>query len=239
MKRFLVLLVAAMLMAPFAAKASDIEEFELGGTAPTMSKEGMPSAGAETVKPAAAQKKLPAKTVAMEPKKGSEAKPAAKAKDSSEEPVRYSSSALYDGREGHFRVGLVGPGFGVANRGMGPMMTMGLDGEYFFWEHLSAGMRIEVATKFKDTTILSFVPQARYVFDFDSHPRWSAYVQGGVGLALINGKHPAADIVIPGGGFSWQWTQRWSVGAESNFHILARSEVVVEWTIAPTFRYQF
>ncbi|MFH1829690.1 MAG: hypothetical protein ABH871_02785 [Pseudomonadota bacterium] len=150
-----------------------------------------------------------------------------------------SSSTFLSDRKGRFRVGLVGPGYAVANKGAGSMMAMGVEGEYFFWDKLSAGMRIEVATDFDDITLLSFVPRARYVFDLTNHPRWSIYVQGGVGLALYNAKHAAADIAIPGGGFWWQWTDNWSVGADASMHILVRSTTAVGFTIGPAIRYQF
>jgi hypothetical protein len=160
-------------------------------------------------------------------------------KETAEPEKRQSASVFLDGRKGHFRVGFIGPGYAVANKGAGSMMTVGGEGEYFFWEKLSAVMRIEVATDFDDITILSFVPRARYVFDLSSHPRWSVYVQGGVGLALYDGAHAAADIAIPGGGFWWQWTDRWSVGADTSVHIFARSDTAVGFTIAPAIRYQF
>lgn len=152
---------------------------------------------------------------------------------------RVSRSMSFGSREGSFRAGIVGPGYAVANRGAGSMMHIGPEGEYFFWERLSAVMRIWVATDFDDITILSFLPMARYVFDLADHPRWSLYVQGGVGLALYQGKHAAADIAIPGGGFWWQWTERWSVGADTALHILARSDTAVGFTISPAIRYQF
>lgn len=142
-------------------------------------------------------------------------------------------------RKGHFRFGLIGPGYAVANKGAGSMMSMGVEGEYFFWDKLSAVMRIEMATDFDDITILSFVPRARYVFDLASHPRWALYVQGGVGLALWNGDHAAVDIAIPGGGFWWQWTDNWSIGADASAHFFVRSNTAIGFTIGPAIRYQF
>lgn len=151
-----------------------------------------------------------------------------------------SSGGSYMGdRKGRFRVGLIAPGYAVANKGAGSMMSMGLEGEYFFWDKLSAAMRIEVATDFDDITILSFVPRARYVFDLASHPRWAIYIQGGVGLALWDGDHAAADIAIPGGGFWWQWTDNWSVGADTSMHIYVRSNTAIGFNIGPAIRYQF
>ncbi len=150
-----------------------------------------------------------------------------------------ASDVMVDGRKGNFRVGLVGPGFAVANRGIGPMMNMGVEGEYFFFERLSAGMQIDVATEFDDFAILSFLPYARYVFDLDSHPRWSFYVQAGVGPALINGDSFAADIAIPGGGFWWQWTEKLSVGADAWFHVFVRDNTAVGFSLSPAIRYQF
>jgi hypothetical protein len=150
-------------------------------------------------------------------------------------------SPLY--REKSFRAGLVGPGIYAGNKSINVMMGVGAEAEYFFFERLSAGLRIQVATDFKSNndpnTILSFVPQARYFFDFASHPRWSVYVQGGAGVALIDGMHAAADIAIPGGGFCWQYNQRFSIGFEATLHVLARSTVAFAAFAGPTFRYQF
>ncbi len=153
--------------------------------------------------------------------------------------ARTRSSSLMGGRKGAFRVGLIGPGYAVANKGAGSMISMGAEGEYFFWDKLSAVMRIEVDTDFDDITILSFVPRARYVFDIANYPRWAIYVQGGVGLALWNGDHAAADIAIPGGGFWWQWTDNWSVGADTSMHIYVRSNTAIGFNIGPAIRYQF
>ena len=154
-------------------------------------------------------------------------------------PQERSSGSFFKTREGHFRLGVVGPGYAWANKGAGSMMNIGVEGEYFFWEKLSALMRVWMATDFTDITILGFLPMARYVFDFASHPRWSLYVQGGVGLALYNAESAAADIAIPGVGFWWQWTERLSLGAETQLHILARSNVAIGFTVAPAIRYQF
>jgi len=150
-----------------------------------------------------------------------------------------SSNVLLNDRQGRFRAGLIGPGFAAANRGPGAMMTVGLEGEYFFYERLSAGMQMGVATEFKDYAILNFLPFARYTFDLHEYPRWALYVQAGVGIALYNGKHAAADIAIPGGGFWWQWTDNLSVGADAWFHIFARSNTAVGFAIAPAIRWQF
>lgn len=145
------------------------------------------------------------------------------------------------GREKRVRVGFIAPGIGVFSQGYGAAMVTGLEGEYFFFERLSAGMRFEVATKFEQPTWISIVPRARYIFDFDRHPRFAAYVQAGVGAAISAGNETlaAADIAIPGGGFWWQWTERFSVGADTNLHILARSQVAVGWTLTPTIHYIF
>jgi len=146
-------------------------------------------------------------------------------------------------REGAFRAGIVGPGIYAGNKSIDAMMGIGAEGEYFFFENLSGGLHINLATDFKSdpspNTILSFVPQARYVFDFDRHPRWSAYVQAGIGIALIDGAHVAADIAIPGGGVWWQWDEKFSVGFEISLHVLARGETAVAFFAGPAFRYQF
>lgn len=263
-KRLIVVLVAAMLAVPCIAKASDIEEFELdnGSTNSTkMSTEAMPKASvakpssnitttapaaAKKAKPAAtattmpAPKKTTAQTVAVKP--ANEKKAAAKKAQPASSPKpaeHYSSSALYNGREHRFQVSLVGPGFGVISNGVGPLMTIGAEGEYYFWEHLSVDFRIEAFTEFKNS-IMSIMPRLRYVYDFDSHPRWSVYGQGGVGLGLYNGKHAAADISIAGGGVSWKWTDHWSVSGETNIHIFAGyGDTSFGWTIGPAFRYLF
>lgn len=215
MKRFACMILAVSIMMPLFAEARGIEENEVGA---------YESGG---TKVAVATKKKDA-SIEEAPDAGSP-KPAA----------RRSSDVMVDGRKGNFRVGLVGPGFAVANRGIGPMMNMGVEGEYFFFERLSAGMQIDVATEFDDFAILSFLPYARYVFDLDSHPRWSFYVQAGVGPALINGDSFAADIAIPGGGFWWQWTEKLSVGADAWFHIFVRDNTAVGFSLSPAIRYQF
>lgn len=147
------------------------------------------------------------------------------------------------GREGKFRVGFVGPGIGVANKGVGALATFGAEGEYFFFEKLSAGMRAEVATHFSNATIVSFAPRARYVFDFENWPRWAVYAQAGAGIALYNfagSNYAAADIAVPGGGLWWQWTNKWSLGADTSLHIFIRSgATAVGFNFAPTIRYLF
>lgn len=161
-----------------------------------------------------------------------------------EETTYYNPSPQYNPyRKGAFRLGVVAPGIYAGNKTIDAMMSAGLEGEYFFFEKLSAGLRVEAATDF-DTdpganVILSFVPRARYVFDLDSHPRWAIYVQAGAGIALIDGDTVAADIAIPGGGFWWNWTDRWSVGADASLHILARSTTAVSFCLSPALRYQF
>ncbi|MBN1282357.1 MAG: hypothetical protein JXA24_01115 [Proteobacteria bacterium] len=214
MRRIVIALVFIAVVVPSAALARGIEESEVG---------------------AYESKKT---EVAVAPKKRAE--PVA---EEYGPPVPETSQrgkqVMIDGRKGSFRLGIVGPGFAVANRGIGPMMNMGVEGEYFFFERLSVGMQIDVATEFDDYAILSFLPYARYVFDLNSHPRWSLYVQAGVGPALINGDSFAADIAIPGGGFWWQWTERLSVGADAWFHVFVRDRTAVGFSISPAVRYQF
>ncbi|HPQ80262.1 MAG TPA: hypothetical protein PLZ86_00870 [bacterium] len=167
--------------------------------------------------------------------------------DETEKPAAASVSApppytpTAEGRAKSFQVGFVGPGFAYVTRGYGPAMTFGLEGDYYFYERLSAGVRFEMETKFKSPTIISFVPHARYVFDFDDHPRWAVYAQAGVGVAISagNGSYAACDIAIPAGGFWWQWKENWSLGAETGLHIYARSNVAVGWNISPAIRYTF
>jgi hypothetical protein len=147
------------------------------------------------------------------------------------------------GRKGSFQVGFIGPGIYVGNKSIDAMMSAGLEGEYFFLEKLSAGLRAEIATDFHADpgvdTILSFVPRVRYVFDIRNHPRWKVYAQGGVGLALLDGSHAAADIAIPGGGFWYQWRDGWSFGADTSMHILVRSTTAIAFCFSPAVRYEF
>ncbi|MBT3181922.1 MAG: hypothetical protein HN337_05365 [Deltaproteobacteria bacterium] len=146
-------------------------------------------------------------------------------------------------REGSFRAGLVGPGVYAGNKNINVMMGLGVEGEYFFFEQFSAGLRINLATDFKSdnnpNTIVSFVPQARYVFDLESAPRWSFYVQAGAGIALVDGGNIAADIAIPGGGFWWQYNDSMSFGFDASLHLLVRSNMMVSFFAGPAFRYQF
>lgn len=146
-------------------------------------------------------------------------------------------------REGSFRGGLIGPGFYYGNKSIGSMMGIGLEGEYFFLENLSAGLHAQIATDFKSNSginsVLSFIPQARYYFDFDNHPRISAFVQAGIGYGLLDGKHSVADIAIPGGGIEWLYNANFAIGFEASLHILARSNTAISVFAGPTFRYQF
>lgn len=153
----------------------------------------------------------------------------------------FSSGPNTSGRYHRFRAGIVGPGYGYVNRGVNSVMTIGAEGEYFFYERLAANFRIETATKFKSPTIIMFTPRARYVFDLDKHPRLAVYAQAGVGLALSvgGGTYASADIALPGGGFWWQWNDRWSVGADTSLHIFVRSTTAVGFNIAPAVRYLF
>lgn len=232
MKKVVGIAVALALLIPAFAHARDIEEYEVGSVNTGTTKKAATAAPA-TKTTAPATKAAPTtgtptgKTTKM-----------ASSKESYAPPARHHS---YSGsREGSFRLGFVGPGLGVASHGYGAFMTMGLEGEYFITNPLSVGLRMEVGTKFENPTLISFVPRVRYTFDFSS-PRWSAYVQGGVGvnIATGGGTYAMADIAIPGGGFSWQWTENWSVGADASLHIFVQDFTAVGFTIGPTFRYQF
>ncbi len=176
-------------------------------------------------------------------KKGGEA-PAAEVAAETKEPMadRYLRDTR-TGREGRFRAGLVAPGLYAGNKSIDLMATFGIEGEYFFFDRLSAGLRMLFATDFKKdakpNAILSFIPQARYVFDVGSADRWAIYVQGGVGVTLLDGDTVAADIMIPGGGFWWKWTERWSVGADCALHVLARSNTAIAFHVSPALRYTF
>jgi len=146
-------------------------------------------------------------------------------------------------RERTFQLGLVGPGIYYGNKTIDAMIGMGLEGEYYFFEHLAAGMRVMFSTDFhrdsKINSVVSFVPYAKYVFDFENHPRWSAYVQAGVGVSLLDGGHASADIAIPSGGILWHWNQGFSIGFDASLHILARSSSAVAFFAGPVVRYQF
>ena len=218
MNRIACIVLALAIIVPASVQAKAIQENDVGAY----------ESGGEKIAVAPKKKDAPAEGV------GSAETPPA-----GPPHVEKRSEIMLDGRKGSFRVGAIGPGFAVANRGIGAMMNLGIEGEYFFFERLSAGMQIDLATEFDDYAILSFLPYARYVFDLNSHPRWSFYVQAGVGPALVNGDHVAADIAIPGGGFWWQWTEKLSVGADAWFHIFVRDNTAVGFTISPAIRYQF
>jgi hypothetical protein len=219
MKFFWCVLIAVVVMLPSFVRASEVSESDIDKVILT--------------------EKGGSGTVVHERKKAGRGDAGAEETTTTFSEKRSQRTLHFGSRQGHFRAGLVGPGYAVANKGAGSMMHIAPEGEYFFWEKLSAVMRIWVATDFDDITILSFLPMVRYVFDLASSPRWSLYVQGGVGLALYQGEHAAADIAIPGGGFWWQWTDRWSIGADMGLHILARDQTAVGFTVSPAIRYQF
>lgn len=188
----------------------------------------------------------PKKARAIEEK--TERKPAAKTGTQKPQPevsesysISYSDGPTAQDRAGRFRVGIIAPGIGVANNDAGALFTAGIEGEYFFFEKLSASLRIETLTKFKDPTIISIVPRARYFFDFDRHPRFAIYVQAGIGAAVYHWGQTdaAADISIPGAGMWWQWTNRFSIGADTNFHVFVKGNTSVGLTFSPAVRYIF
>ncbi len=234
MKKIAAYLLAIALTLPCVAQARDIEEYEVDSTAaqdapaaPAKAKAAEPQKAEKAAKPA------PSATAAA---------PKAKSQPPKETyaPPKSHSSSFATGREGKFRLGLIGPGLGVANRGYDAFMTMGVEGEYFIWDPLSVSLRFEVGTKFESPTLISIVPRARYVWDM-SNPRWSVYAQGGVGVMIAAGGGTVvmADIAIPGGGFWWQWTDSWSVGADASMHIYVQDFVGVGFNIGPAIRYQF
>ncbi|MFH0800755.1 MAG: hypothetical protein V2A66_11345 [Pseudomonadota bacterium] len=247
MRLFITLIAAAAIAAPgFAfAQGGGAKKSAANKTVNEYGENLVPGNVVEQVAPPKAAAPKKAKAVEEKNVGAATAKPPAepKAKKSSYIPdvLRPAHDATAAGRAKRFRVGVVGPGLEVASQGVGAMMTLGAEGEYFFFEKLSAGLRVETATKFKNTTILSFVPRVRYFFDSDKYPRWSTYVQAGIGVATYfwNGTHAAADIAIPGGGISWQWTDHFSVGADASLHIYVRDSTAVGFTLAPTFRYLF
>lgn len=246
MKRLIISFIMLMLAIPAPALAQiEVDEYGEEVLNPDVIEQVAPTKGEAPKKPTAPssieEKSVGAGTAASGTKKA--VAPAEKKTPAVSPPtpivVTYGPQAT--GREKRFVVGFVGPGFGYFNRGYGATMTMGIEGEYYFFERLSAGLRFDAATKFKSPTLLSIVPRIRYVFDLSNHPRWAMYGTAGVGvgIAVGNGSYTACDIAIPGGGFWWQWTEHLSVGADSTFHILARSSVGVGWTIAPAIRYIF
>jgi len=229
MKRIIVLLVVAIFALPslaWAAKKGNVDQY--GDT--------------DTLDPAVVEQVAP--PAKKEAEKSAKSSPKFEVK---EEEIEYTSVVSSDepsagGRAGKFRAGFVGPGIGVANNGVNAFATFGLEGEYFFFEKLSAGLRAELGTKFTNTAIVSFVPRVRYVFDFESYPRWAAYIQAGAGVAVIRtggSTYTAADIAAPGVGAWWQWTDKWSVGVDSSLRLFVRSNTTVGFTFAPTIRYLF
>lgn len=246
MKRFVIILTAIAIAVPMSALAQKkVDEYGEEVLNPDVIEQVAPSNG--TPKKSTKESAIQEITIGAEaPKSGSgpDSKNGTKASTPAPSPPvspTHTYGISTSGRQKRFRAGFVGPGFGYYSRGYGPAVTFGFDGEYFFFERLSAGLRFEMATKFKSPTLISIVPQARYIFDFDRHPRFAAYAQAGVGVGIAagGGSYAAADIALPGGGFWWQWTDKWSVGAETNFHILVRSVVAVGWTISPAMRYIF
>lgn len=241
MKYFIVFVLAAILAMPSAAMAQKrVNEYgeEIQAENPDFVEQVAPTT------PKAVQPK-PSSNAIVEKAVPADAKPPASKKTEKTVEVEYKSYSTSEpvayGRDKKFRAGFVGPGYGFVNRGVNSLMTLGVEGEYFFFERLSAVMRMEVATKFKNPAILTLTPRARYVFDLDRHPRWALYAQAGIGLGLYmgGGTYAAADIAIPGGGFWWQWTDKWSFGGDTSLHIFVRDGAAVGFTIAPVVRYVF
>ncbi|HQG13327.1 MAG: hypothetical protein BWY40_00879 [bacterium ADurb.Bin270] len=237
MKKILTLAAVLFLSLPAALLAEEIllEEYEITGNIEEINLEPAPASSPT--------KRNPKKATSYERPASRSSQQVGEVEVSIDKRVKIAPAFTAEPREGTFRVGLVGPGIYVGNKGIDTMMGIGAEGEYFIFERLSAGMKIQVATDFASNnelnSILSFIPQARYLFDFDSHPRWTAYVQAGAGIALLDGSSVAADIAIPGGGIWWQYNEKLSIGLDLSLHILARSSTAVAFFAGPAFRYQF
>lgn len=250
MKRIVIVLLALAVAfpAPALAQKKQVDEYGEDVLNPDVVEQVAPTKASAPKKAAAPKKEAAPKAIeeksvgAGAPEAGAKKAPAPAEKKVEAPPptiVIYGPQAT--GREKRFALGFVGPGFAYFSRGYGPAMTFGLEGEYYFFERLSAGLRFDMGTKFKSPTLISIVPRIRYVFDLSNHPRWAIYGTAGVGVGLSagGGTYAACDIAIPGGGFWWQWTEHLSIGLDSTFHILARSTVAVGWTFAPALRYIF
>ncbi|PIU55519.1 MAG: hypothetical protein COS89_07170 [Deltaproteobacteria bacterium CG07_land_8_20_14_0_80_38_7] len=157
--------------------------------------------------------------------------------------VSLKANALDSERKGHFRLGAFAPGLFIGNKNINTMMALGLEGEYFFMQNLSASFKIQEATDFKfgnpPHSVLTFVARARYIFDIGDSGDWAAYVQAGAGGGLIGSKQGCGDVSLPGGGFWYQWYKDWFIGLDSNLHILIRDPIAIAFDIMPAIRYQF
>lgn len=177
MKKILTLAAVLFLSLPAALLAEEIllEEYEITGNIEEINLEPAPASSPT--------KRNPKKATSYERPASRSSQQVGEVEVSIDKRVKIAPAFTAEPREGTFRVGLVGPGIYVGNKGIDTMMGIGAEGEYFIFERLSAGMKIQVATDFASNnelnSILSFIPQARYLFDFDSHPRWTAYVQAG------------------------------------------------------------
>jgi len=245
MKKILALAVVLFLSLPAALLAEEVllEEYEITGNIEEINLEPVPASSTTNNDYKKSTKKESKKAASYEKPASRNGQQVGEVEVSIDKRVKIAPAFMAEPREGTFRAGLVGPGIYVGNKGIDAMMGVGIEGEYFIFERLSAGMKIQVATDFASNnelnSILSFIPQARYVFDFDSHPRWSAYVQAGAGIALLDGSTVAADIAIPGGGIWWQYNEKFSIGLDASLHILARSSTAVAFFAGPALRYQF
>ena len=155
----------------------------------------------------------------------------------------FSNDASAFKRKGNFRLGFYAPGLFIGNKYVDTMMSIGLEGEYYFLENLSVALRLEEATDFKigsaPHSIFMFDVRARYVFDVGQSGKWALYAQAGAGGALIGKSNGAVDIAIPGGGFWYEWWPNWFAGIDTSLHILVRNPTAIAFDIVPTIRYQF
>lgn len=155
----------------------------------------------------------------------------------------FAPAHAWNDRKGHFRLGGFFPGLYVGSKYVDAMMSIGLEGEYFFLDDLAATFRFQEATDFSfglpPHSILSFTAGAMYVFDIGNSGQWAAYLQAGLGGGLIGDSAGFVDIALPGGGFWYEWYKDWFVGMDASLHILARNPTAVGFNITPSIRYQF
>lgn len=147
-----------------------------------------------------------------------------------------SSAASSSSRQGAFDLGI---GAGVAFHS--PIrFDLQLNGEYFFWDHVSIGMDLDFLLRGPTTFI--FQPFALYHFDIPSAPRWVPYAGGGLGLGVNTNGNGFMDLMIPKFGIRYEiMEEHLFLGTDMSFHVITNFDDATwdfRWLIA-TLNYRF
>jgi hypothetical protein len=149
---------------------------------------------------------------------------------------RPSWAASSSSRQGKFDLGM---GAGVAFHS--PIrFDLQLNGEYFFWDHVSVGMDLDFLLRGPTTFV--FEPFGLYHFDISSITRLVPYAGGGLGVGVNTNGNGFMDIMIPKFGVRYEIIdEHLFLGTDMSFHVITNFDSTTwdfRWLIA-TLNWRF